>query len=150
MIQPIHVAHNCYLAHNAGRHTSTLPEYGDVTGGGFHPECTSYKAQKYFIDCREPSFVGTPNVASVCEYWLDYCIKDMEHYFRWEITQATVTNISGTQPQKYVLTMGNVVTCNLMMIILWAIDISFQSPELKWASWTHTTPCIEMTMIGNL
>ena len=38
------------------------------------------------------------------------------------------------------ITMGKVDTSDLMMIITWAIDISFQSPKLKWASWTHTTP----------
>ena len=40
--------------------------------------------------------------------------------------------------------MGKVDTSDLMMIITWAIDISFQSPILKWASWTHTTPYIVM------
>ena len=45
--------------------------------------------------------------------------------------------------------MGKVDTSDLMMIITWAIDISFQSPKLKWASWTHTTPYIVMTMKGN-
>ena len=38
------------------------------------------------------------------------------------------------------ITMGKVDTSDLMMMITWAIDSSFQSPILKWASWTHTTP----------
>ena len=45
------------------------------------------------------------------------------------------------------ITMGKVDTSDLMMIITWAIDIPFQSPKLKWVSWTHTTPYIVMTMI---
>ena len=45
--------------------------------------------------------------------------------------------------------MGKVDNSDLMMIITWAMDISFQSPKLKWASWTHTTPYIIMTMKGN-
>ena len=45
-----------------------------------------------------------------------------------------------TQPRKNMETMGKVDTSDLMMIITWAIDIkSFQSPILKWASWTYTT-----------
>ena len=31
----------------------------------------------------------------------------------------------------------------------WAINKSFQSPILKWASWTHTTPYIVMKIRGN-
>ena len=38
--------------------------------------------------------------------------------------------------------MDKVDTSDLMMIITWAMDISSQSPKLKWASWTHTTPYI--------
>ena len=53
-----------------------------------------------------------------------------------------VTNISDTQPRKNMITMGKVDTSDLMMIITWAIDISFQSPILKWASWTHKAPYI--------
>ena len=48
-----------------------------------------------------------------------------------------------------VITMGKIDTFDLIMIIIWAIGISFQSPELKRASWTHTTPCIVMTTTGN-
>ena len=43
--------------------------------------------------------------------------------------------------------MGKVDTSDLMMIITWAINVSFQSPELKWGSWTHTTTYILMTKI---
>ena len=39
------------------------------------------------------------------------------------------------------ITMGEVDTSNLTMIITWAIDISFRSPILKWTSWTHTKRC---------
>ena len=61
-----------------------------------------------------------------------------------------VTNISGTQPRKNMI-MGKVDTSDLMMIITWAMDISFQSPKLKWASWTHTIPYmyIVIRMKGN-
>ena len=58
-----------------------------------------------------------------------------------------VTNISDTRPRKNMITMGKVDTSDLMMIIKWAINISFQSPELKWVSWTHTTPYISMTKV---
>ena len=54
-----------------------------------------------------------------------------------------------TTTEKNMITMGKVDTSDLMMIITWAIDISFQSPILKWASWTHTTPYIEMKIKGN-
>ena len=43
---------------------------------------------------------------------------------------------------KNMITMGKLDTSDLMMIITWAIDTSFQSPLLKWASWTHTNPYI--------
>ena len=33
------------------------------------------------------------------------------------------------------------------MIITWAINLSFQSSQLKWVSWTHTTPYILMTKV---
>ena len=56
------------------------------------------------------------------------------------MTEHDVKNISGTQPRKNMITMGKVDTSDLMMIITWAMDMSFQSPKLKWASWTHTTP----------
>ena len=49
--------------------------------------------------------------------------------------------------RKSMITMGKVDTSDLMMIITWAINISFQSPELKWVSWTHTTPYILMTKV---
>ena len=45
------------------------------------------------------------------------------------------------------LTMGKVDISDLNMIITWAINISFQSPVLKWVSWTHTTPYILMTKV---
>ena len=45
------------------------------------------------------------------------------------------------------LTMGKFDTSDLMMTITWAMDISFQSPKLKWTSWTHTTPYIVMTKV---
>ena len=35
----------------------------------------------------------------------------------------------------------------MMMMITWAINIAFQSPELKWVSWTHTTPYTLMTKV---
>ena len=37
-----------------------------------------------------------------------------------------------------IITMGKVDTSYLIVIIIWAIDVSFQSPNLKWASWTYT------------
>ena len=45
-----------------------------------------------------------------------------------------------TPTENNIITMGKVDTSVLMMIKTWAIDIFFQSPNLKWASWTHTTP----------
>ena len=45
------------------------------------------------------------------------------------------------------ITMGKVDTSDLMIIITWAINIFFQSPELKWVSWTHTTPYSLMTKV---
>ena len=54
------------------------------------------------------------------------------------VTKYFVTNISGTQPRKYMITMGKVDTSDLMMIITWAMDISLQSPKLKCASSTYT------------
>ena len=56
-------------------------------------------------------------------------------------------NISDTRPRKNMITMGKVDTSDLMMIITLAINISFQSPELKWVSWTHTTPYILMPKV---
>ena len=41
-----------------------------------------------------------------------------------------------------ILTMGKVDTSDLVMTVTRAINISFQSPKLKWASWTHATPYI--------
>ena len=52
--------------------------------------------------------------------------------------------LSGTQPRQNMTTMGKVDTSDLIMIITWAIDISFQSHILKMVSWTHTTPYIVM------
>ena len=46
-------------------------------------------------------------------------------------TEYDVTNISGTQPRKNMKTMGKVDTSDLMMIITWTIDISFQWPYLN-------------------
>ena len=43
------------------------------------------------------------------------------------------------------ITMGMVDTSDLIMMITWAIDISFQTPKQKWACWTHTTPYIVTT-----
>ena len=63
------------------------------------------------------------------------------------VTEYNVTNISDTRPRKSMITMGKVDTSDLMMIITWAINISFQSPALKWVSWTHTTPYILMTKV---
>ena len=45
------------------------------------------------------------------------------------------------------ITMGKVDTSDFMMIITWAMSISFQSPELKWVSWAYTTPYILMTKV---
>ena len=45
------------------------------------------------------------------------------------------------------ITIGKVDTSDLMMIITWVINISFQSPDLKWVSWTHTTPYIWMIKV---
>ena len=63
------------------------------------------------------------------------------------VTEYDVTNISDTRPRKNMITMAKVDTSDSMMIITWAINISFQSPELKWVSWTHTTPYILMTKV---
>ena len=63
------------------------------------------------------------------------------------VTEYDVSNISDTQPRENMITMGKVDTSDLMMIITWAINIAFQSPELKWLSWTHTTLFILMTKV---
>ena len=63
------------------------------------------------------------------------------------VTEYDVTNISDTRPRKNMITMGKVDTSDLMMIMTWAINKSFQSPELKWVSWTHATPYIAMTNV---
>ena len=63
------------------------------------------------------------------------------------VTEYDVINISDTRPRRNMITMGKFDTSNLIMILTWAIDISFQSPELKWVSWTHTTPYILMTKV---
>ena len=70
------------------------------------------------------------------------------YLFIQKVTECDVTNISGTQPRKNI-TMGKVDSSDLMMIITLAINLSFQSPKLKRASLTHTTPYIVMTMKGN-
>ena len=64
-------------------------------------------------------------------------------YMQW-VTEYDVTNISATQPRENMITMGKVDTSDLMMIMTWAIDMSYQSHILKWASWTHITPYIVM------
>ena len=48
---------------------------------------------------------------------------------------------------KNMITMGKVDNSDLMMIITWAVNLSFQSPELNWVSWTHPTPYILMTKV---
>ena len=63
------------------------------------------------------------------------------------MTEYDVTNMSDTWPWKNMITIGKVDTSDLMMIITWAINISFQSPKLKWVIWTHTTPYILMTKV---
>ena len=63
------------------------------------------------------------------------------------VTEYDVTNIADTRPRKNMITIGKVDTSDLMMIITWAINISFQSPELKWVSWAHTAPYILMTKV---
>ena len=52
-----------------------------------------------------------------------------------EVTEYDVTNISGTQPQKNIITMGKVDTSNLMMIITWAIDIGWMFDAIE--GWTE-------------
>ena len=59
------------------------------------------------------------------------------------MTENGSTTISDTQPRKNMTTIGKVDTSDLMMIIRWIINISFQSPELEWASSTHATPYID-------
>ena len=63
------------------------------------------------------------------------------------VTKYDVIYISDTRPRKNMITVGKVDTSDLMMIITRAINVSFQSPELKWVSWTHTTPYILMTKV---
>ena len=46
------------------------------------------------------------------------------------------------------ITTGKVDACDLIMITV-SINISLQLPKLKWAGWTHTIPCIVMTIKGN-
>ena len=41
------------------------------------------------------------------------------------VTEYDVTNISGTQPRQTMIRIGKVDTSDLMMIIIWATDISF-------------------------
>ena len=48
-----------------------------------------------------------------------------------KVTEYDVTYISGTQPRKNIITMRKVDTSDLMMIMILAIDKSFQSPILK-------------------
>ena len=48
------------------------------------------------------------------------------------MTEHDVTNISGTQPRKNMITMGKVETSDLMMIITWAMDISLHDGVFPW------------------
>ena len=57
-------------------------------------------------------------------------MKTNSRFFRNVYEEYDVTNISGTQPRKNMITMGKVDTSDLMMIT-WAIDISFQSPRTE-------------------
>ena len=65
-----------------------------------------------------------------------------------QVTEYDETNISGTQPQKNMIKMGNVDTSDLM-IITRTTDLSFKSPKLKWASWIYTTPYLVKTINSN-
>ena len=93
----------------------------DLQGKPYPTICTHHKLHNN----NENKFPVFPE--RICNKWQEY----------------DVTNISGTKPRKNMITMGKVDTSDLMMIT-WAIDLSFQSPILKWASWTHTTPYIAM------
>ena len=46
-----------------------------------------------------------------------------------QVTEYGVTNISGTKPRKNMTTMGKIDTSDLIMIEIWATDISFQSTK---------------------
>ena len=48
------------------------------------------------------------------------------------MTEYGSTTISDTQPRNNMTTMGKVDTSDLMMIIQWVTNISFQSPKLEW------------------
>ena len=61
-------------------------------------------------------------------------------YNTQQVTEYDATNISGTQPRKTWSHLGKVDASDLMMIIILAIDVSFQSPKLKWASRTQYNP----------
>ena len=63
-----------------------------------------------------------------------------------QMTEYDSTAISDTQLQ-YMTTVEKVDTSDLMMIIRWVINISFQSHELEWASSTHATPYITKKVI---
>ena len=65
------------------------------------------------------------------------------------ISSYLILSIAGTLSRNTIITMGKIDTSDLMMIMKWAIDISFQSAKLTWASWTHTTPYIVLTIKGN-
>ena len=56
------------------------------------------------------------------------------------VTEYYVTNISDTQPRKNMITMRQVDTSDLMMIITWAIDISFQSPRTEMGQLNTCNP----------
>ena len=61
-------------------------------------------------------------------------------YIYMKLTAYDGTTTSDTQPKKIMTIMGEVDTSDLMMIMMWVINISSQSPRLGWASLTHTTP----------
>ena len=69
-------------------------------------------------------------------------------YISQKVTEYDVKHLRHTTMEN-MIAMVKVDTSDLTMIITWAIDISFQSPKLKWASWIHTTPCIVMIIKGN-
>ena len=52
------------------------------------------------------------------------------------VTDYDVKNISGTQQRKNMITLGKVDTSDWMMMIIWAIQISFQPPIL-WYAWAR-------------
>ena len=49
-------------------------------------------------------------------------------------------HLKHTTTEYNMITMGKVDTSDLIMIMTWAVDVSFQSPKLKFAGWTHISP----------